>query len=167
MSTFLRYLMSLVVHLAWRRAGRGGPVPPLRIPGKGKSIDLPVIGTWQLMAAMWLVKKLWDRYGHDVKGHLKNNANALARRAAAYLPDPASPPRGLATATPNAPISAAPPVVAVPRIAPDLQTQVLTPSVSPAQSAPIAPSVSAPAASNGAPQTLPHGSLLAKLRRRA
>ena len=173
MSTFLRYLMSMVVHLAWRRTGRSGPIPPIRIPGKSKHIDLPVIGTWQLMAAMWLVKKLWDRYGHDVKGHLKNNANDLARRAASYLPDPSTP-RNLATATPSlAPINATIPAPAArqyppppaPRPAPNLQTQVLTPQSS--QTPPTAPTSPAPAQLNGAPTPLPHGSLLSKLRGRS
>ncbi len=176
MSTFLRYLMSLVVHLAWRRTGRGGPVPPIRIPGKGKHIDLPVIGTWQLMAAVWLMKTLWERYGHDVKGHLKNNANDLARRAASYLPDPSTPPRNMtpATATPSlaptntmipSPAARQYPTPPAPRPAPNLQTQVLTPQS--AQNAPTAPTVAAPAQSNGAPTPLPHGSLLSKLRGRS
>ncbi len=166
MSTFIRYLMSLVVHLAWRRAGRGGPVPPVRLPGKkGKPVDLPVIGTWQLMAAMWLVKKFWERYGHDVKAHLKTNTNDLARRASTFLPDPKNSPsaKNLSAATTAAPSPAspspasAPSFVPAPRSAPNLHTQPLSPPN-------IAP---ATASSNGAPTAVPSGSLLSKLRGRS
>ncbi len=161
MPTFMRYLMSLVVHLAWRRAGRGGPVPPVRLPGKkGKAVDLPVIGTWQLMAAMWLVKKFWERYGHDVKAHLKTNTNDLARRAATYLPDPKNPPsaKNLSAAATASPTPApAPSFVPAPRPAPNLHTQPLSqPNIAPAT-----------ASSNGAPTSAPSGSLLSKLRGRS
>lgn len=163
MPTFLRYMMSLVVHLAWLRAGRGGPVPPVRLPSKkGKSVNLPVIGTWQMMAAMWLAKKFWERYGHDVKAHLKTNPNDLARRAATYLPDPKNPPAAkklaaaaAATASPTPAPTTAP--VPAPRPAPNLQTQPLSP-----------PNIAPPtASSNGAPTSIPSGSLLSKLRGRS
>ena len=161
MSTFMRYMMSLVVHLAWRRAGRGGPIPPVRLPGKkGGPVNLPVIGTWQMMAAMWLARKFWERYGHDVKAHLKTNSNDLARRAATYLPDPKTPPAAKtfpasATASPSAPPT--PAVVPTPRPAPNLQTQPLS-----------SPNIAPPtASSNGAPTSAPSGSLLSKLRGRS
>lgn len=160
MPTFLRYLMSLVVHLAWRRAGRSGPIPPVRLPGKkGKHVDLPIIGTWQLMAAMWLAKKVWDRYGHDVKDRLTNHANDLARRAATLLPDPTKPapfnPATSTAATAVMPNVAGP--ISAPRAAPNLQTQVLKPQN---------PTV-APAHQNGAPNPLPSGSVMSKLRGRS
>lgn len=168
MSTFFRYLASLMLHLAWRRAGRGGPVPPIRLPGKsgGKTVNLPVIGTWQLMAAMWLIKQFWNRYGHEVKGHLKNNANDLARRAATFLPDPTTPIPATAfpaTATSNVPAASISAPVPAPRPAPNLQTQVLQPP-SPQNTATQS---AANAQQNGAPTSLPQGSLLSKLRGRS
>lgn len=185
MPTFLRYLASLVLHLAWRRAGRGGPVPPIRLPGKagknGKAVDLPVIGTWQLMAAVWLLKQVWNRYGHEVKGRLASHTNDLARRAATFLPDttvpatvpataPAAPNVGTPNfATPSAPIPTPVPTP-TPRVTPNLNTQVL-PSQTPTAQAPTQPTTpqtSSPTSTqNGAPTKLPSGSLLNKLRGRS
>ncbi len=179
MSTFFRYLASLALHLAWRRSGRGGSIPPIRLPGKSKHVDLPVIGTWQLMAAVWLLKKFWNRYGHDVKGHLATHANHLMRRAATILPDIAKAIPTIANAknaatpsvSPAVSPNAVPTITApapTPRVAPDLKTQVLSPPVSspnvpPAQVSP--PLI--PATQNGAPKVLPSGSLLDKLRGRS
>jgi hypothetical protein len=169
MPVFLRYLASLVLHMAWRRAGRGGPIPPMRLPGKGKRpVDLPVIGTWQLMAAMWLFKRLWARYGNDVRTHLMNNSNDLARRAASYLPGVV----GAATAGTATPGTATTPG------ATNTPSTGTTPTVSSAHSpAPAAPAPrptpaynTQPLQDDSNPQSdtntgnLPQGSILSKLR---
>lgn len=165
MSTLFRYLASLMVHLAWRRAGRGGPIPPMRLPGKaGKIVDLPVIGTWQLMAAMWLLQKFWGRYGATLKARFTNNANDLARRAATFLPDinGAKPATSSATnlnVTPPATVTPQNNVAPnlTPRAHPNLKTQPLS---SP-NTSPHTPH------NSGAASNLPSGSLLSKLRGRS
>jgi hypothetical protein len=107
MNILFRYLMSLMAHVAWQRMGRGGPVPPLRIPGK-RTVQLPVISSWQIMATMWLMKKMWGRYGQDVKSRLSDAPHPWVRQAGSLLPDTAtSAPAGSPTAaTPAPPIPA-------------------------------------------------------------
>lgn len=100
MNIFLRYLMSLMAHVAWQRMGRGGPVPPLRIPGK-RTVNLPAISSWQMMAALWLMKKVWGRYGQNVKSRLMDAPHPWARQAGSLLPDPST--TGATAPTPVAP----------------------------------------------------------------
>ena len=106
MNILLRYLMSLVAHLAWQRLGRGGPVPPMRIPGK-RTVQLPVISTWQMMAALWLMKKIWGRYGQNVKTRLMDAPHPWAKQAGSLLPDPAA-----TGATPTTAAAPVPPAAA-------------------------------------------------------
>ena len=121
MSVFLRYLASMLLHLMWSRAGKGGPLPPVRLPGK-KPVNLPVLGPWQMMAAMWLTKKLWEKYGREVKTHLMSTNHPAARGIGSMLPDTknaalgtnASANASTHTSTPapaSAPASVAPPGV--------------------------------------------------------
>ena len=90
MSTFMRYLISLLVHMTWSRVGKGGPVPPLRVPRKGP-VNLPVIGPWQVMIAAWLLRKFWERYGREVKAHLMDTNHPAAQGIGSLLPDPKNP----------------------------------------------------------------------------
>jgi len=111
MSVFLRYLASLMLHMAWQRSGSKGAVPPVRLPRKGPvnlPVNLPVIGPWQMMIAMWMMKRLWKRYGDDVRTHLMTHDNALANRVGAYLPT------GAPDASLNPTIPATPATVNVP-----------------------------------------------------
>ena len=87
MSIFFRYLFAILVQMAWSRVGKGGPVPPIRLPGKGKDpVKLPLIGPWQMMVAMWMMNKFWDRYGRDVKLKLMDTSHPVARRVGSLLP---------------------------------------------------------------------------------
>jgi hypothetical protein len=82
-STLLRYLVSFGVHLAWHRSGRSGAVPPLRLPfgkSKGKHLPLPAIAPWQIMATLWLARKIWTRYGDDIQARLDQSKDALLER---------------------------------------------------------------------------------------
>jgi len=98
MSTFLRYLVSLAIHMTWSRMGKGGPVPPIRLPRKGP-VNLPVLGPWQVMVGMWLMNKVWDRYGRELKTHLMNAGHPAARAAGSLLPHPKNGAAGADTAT--------------------------------------------------------------------
>ena len=187
MSVFLRYLLSMMVHMTWMRMGKGGPVPPLKIPRKGP-VNLPVIGPWQVMIGMWLMNKMWEKYGRDVKTHLADTGSSVAKRVGSLLPDPKNTPaaspassnaaRATSGSTTPATVSAAAPAappIASPAPAPSHDTQVLS-------SAPANPQNSS--TRNAAPQIpnqhdadtqdtdahasnsqrLPQGSLLSRLR---
>jgi hypothetical protein len=83
MTNLLRYLLSFGVHLIWQRTGRSGPVPPLRLPfgkNKGRLMPLPVIASWQIVAVLWLSKKIWVRYGDDIQQRLDQSKGALLDR---------------------------------------------------------------------------------------
>ena len=151
MSVFLRYLASMLLHLMWRRAGKGGPLPPVRLPGKGP-VNLPVLGPWQMMVAMWLANKIWEKYGRDVKAHLMSTNHPAARGVGSMLPDPKNAAPGNNASTP------------VPASAP---ASVTVPDV---QSAPdVAGSTNGTAASHDTQplpgRRLPSGSILSGLRR--
>ena len=175
MSTFFRYLLSLAMHLAWRRAGKGGAIPPMRLPGKGKApVNLPMIGPWQMMAATWVLKRVWARHGTTIKSHLQNNANDLTRRAAKYIPDPKnaratsnSTSTGATSSTRSAPVvsqTTAQTPTPTPRPAPNFNTQVLggaSNNASPNNVSTNAPTPNAPQ------NPLPQGSILGKLRGRS
>jgi hypothetical protein len=95
--TFLRYLISLGMHIAWQRAGKGGSVPPLRMPAgknKGKTVPLPNIAPWQIMAALWLAQKIWSIYGHTFKAKLRDHKHPLAGHLYDLIPDPPGTPGG-------------------------------------------------------------------------
>ena len=173
MSTFFRYLLSFAMQMAWRRAGKGGAIPPVRLPGKGKPpINLPLIGPWQMMAATWVLKRVWGRYGSQITSHLQNNANDLTRRAAKFIPNPQTAGSSASKATsgsaatnsatsPRTPTPAVP--QSAPRPAPNFNTQVL--SDSDASSHINSPVVNSPVA-DATNTTLPQGSILGKLRGR-
>jgi hypothetical protein len=55
--------------------------------GKGP-VNLPVIGPWQVMITMWVLRKVWDKYGGDVKSHLSNVNHPAARRIGDLIPAP-------------------------------------------------------------------------------
>jgi hypothetical protein len=82
-SNLFRYLLSFAVHLVWLRSGKGGPVPPMRLPfgkNKGRLLPLPVIASWQLMIVLWLARKIWGRYGDDIQQRLGQTKDALLDR---------------------------------------------------------------------------------------
>lgn len=90
MHAFLRYLIAFVAQLAWQRTGKRGALPPVRIPfgkNKGSAMPLPVIGAWQMMVAMWLIKQVWAVYGGNVKNKLQNAAHPMVSHIGNLLPD--------------------------------------------------------------------------------
>lgn len=90
MSVFLRYLMAFAVQLTWQRTGKRGALPPVRLPfgkNKGSAMPIPLIGPWQMMIAMWLIRQVWTVYGGQVKSKLKNAAHPMANHIGNLLPD--------------------------------------------------------------------------------
>jgi hypothetical protein len=98
MNVFLKFVFSLIAHAAWKRIGGGGAVPPIRLPRSKRVIGIPALSSWQLMAAMWVVKKLWNRHGDTVKTRLTTAKNPVVRRVGSYIPDATA---GAATAAQN------------------------------------------------------------------
>ena len=86
MSVFFRYLISMLVQMMWMRMGNRGPVPPIRVPRKGP-VNLPVIGPWQMMITMWMMKTFWEKYGRDVKLKLMSSDHPVAKRVGSLLPN--------------------------------------------------------------------------------
>jgi hypothetical protein len=108
MATFWKYLVSLVIHMAWARAGKG-PVPPVRLPrGKGP-VNLPTIGPWQIMIAMWVARRLWEKYGHDVKSRVGDLNHPAAKRINDWIPSPQSSPSTAGSTHATGRSSSAPP----------------------------------------------------------
>lgn len=87
MNVLLKFLFSLIAHAAWRRIGGRGAVPPVKLPKTKAPINVPVFSSWQLMAMMWLAKKVWQRHGGTVKTRLVNADNPVVRRVGSYVPD--------------------------------------------------------------------------------
>ena len=86
MGTFLKYLLSLAFHMAWARSGKGGPVPPIRLPKGRGTIPVPVIGPWQMLLVSWALQKLWQRYGDDVRARVGKVDHPVAERVHDWLP---------------------------------------------------------------------------------
>lgn len=112
MGTFLRYLLSLGMHIAWHKQGKRGSVPPLRMPigkNKGKTVPLPQIQPWQIMAALWLAGRIWSLYGARFKQKLRTAKHPLAGHLHDLLPDTADAANSAPTAvTPALPARPAP-----------------------------------------------------------
>ena len=86
MSTFLKYILSLAAHAAWMRAGKSGPLPPVRLPHGKKPLPLPVIGPWQMLLLTWALRKLWQRYGDDVRARVGKVDHPAAQRLYDLIP---------------------------------------------------------------------------------
>lgn len=98
MSVLIRYLLSLAVHLAWQRIGKGKAVPPIRVPvGRGKRGPLPVLSSWQIMAATYVLRRVWSAYGGEIRARLATAKHPAVRSLASKIPDPVAP----AKATPQ------------------------------------------------------------------
>lgn len=80
MAVFLRYLAFFLAQLLWQRIVPK-PVPPIRLPKKSP-IGMPPVSPWQLLIGLWLSKKLWDSYGKDVKGRVKEQVKHQAKQQA-------------------------------------------------------------------------------------
>ncbi|HEX8234944.1 MAG TPA: hypothetical protein VF600_03225 [Abditibacteriaceae bacterium] len=177
MPTLIKYLLSMIVHMMWSRMGKG-PVPPIRVPRKGP-VNLPVVGPWQVMIGMWLMNKLWDRYGRELKMHLMSAQHPAVRNAGSLIPDPKNAPQNSTaagnTSTPApAAQSTTPATVTAPVSAQNTASQTSNPQPSvshktqllsnSAQTAQPAAAHSTTASGNSSRRLSP-GSILSSLRR--
>ncbi len=107
MAGLFRLLASILAHVFWNRAGRRGPLPPVRLPGR-RTTHLPVPSPWQIMAATWAAERVWTAYGPTVKQKLKQHPAPMAHKISDLLPGPEQ----VAPAPPNAqkPVQATTPV---------------------------------------------------------
>ena len=163
MSVFIKYLLSIAAHMMWRRMGKGGPIPPIPLPRKGP-VNLPVLGPWQVMIGMWLMNKMWERYGRELKTHLMNAGNPVVRGAGTLLPDtgagtpntsaPGTTPNNSSAAHNSVPTTINAPTPA-PAPAPNYKTQNLSDTTPASQTNSSAPTS----------QRLSQGSILSSLRR--
>lgn len=87
MAGLFRLLASILAHVFWNRAGRRGPLPPVRLPGR-RTTHLPVPSPWQIMAATWAAERLWTAYGPTVKQRLKQHPAPVAHKISDLLPGP-------------------------------------------------------------------------------
>jgi hypothetical protein len=106
MGVFVKFLVSLVAHLLWQRVGGRGGIPPVRLPRSNKPVIIPAVSTWQMMIAMWIMKKFWAQYGGHVKTRLSDTSHPIPRRIGSWLPDIAT--TGHATANTTATVPAPP-----------------------------------------------------------
>lgn len=169
MSVFIKYLLSIAAHMMWRRMGKGGPIPPIPLPRKGP-VNLPVLGPWQVMIGMWLMNKMWERYGRELKTHLMNAGNPVVRGAGNLLPD-----TGAGTsnaAAPGATPGTSNTTAHTHNAAPATNQVPSTPASNPAptvnyKTQNLSDTAPASQASSAAPtsQRLPQGSILSTLRR--
>lgn len=135
MGVFVKFLVSLVAHLIWQRVGGKGGIPPVRLPRANKPVIIPTVSTWQLMIAMWVMKKFWAQYGGQVKTRLTDTPHPIPRRIGSWLPDvdttgqtPAASATSVAATAPPAtlaPSALTPPSPPAPAPAPHYNTQRL------------------------------------------
>ena len=152
MAALFRFLAGLVAHTAWQRAGRRGPLPPVKLPGR-RTTHLPIPSPWQMMMATWIAERLWQAYGPEVKGRLAQNPSPVAHKINDLLPGP--------TATVVTTPAATPPT----QVTPSPQA---APPTSPPQAATSTPTPARKYATQRLPQQdddhLPPGSVLQSLR---
>lgn len=87
MSKFFRFFVSLFAHAAWQRSGKPGPLPSFKVPGK-TTTRLPVPSAWQIMAITWVLERLWQAFGDDVKQKLTTTKSPSVNRLGQMIPAP-------------------------------------------------------------------------------
>jgi len=73
MRSIFHYLFSLAAHLISFSMGRRRSLSSIPIP-RGKSIPIKPIPGWQLFIAVWVLQKLWGKYGDRVTNKAKQQA---------------------------------------------------------------------------------------------
>jgi hypothetical protein len=66
---------------------------------------LPIIASWQIMAVLWISKKIWESYGGDIQQRFDQSKNALLERVDRLVVGHSK----VGKAQNSAPASAAPP----------------------------------------------------------
>ncbi len=88
MAKFFRYLVSLVAHAAWQRSGKAGSLPAFKAARGQPTTRLPVPSAWQIMAATWILERLWQAFGDDVKYKVTHTKSPVVNRLGEMLPAP-------------------------------------------------------------------------------
>ena len=110
MAKIFPFLFSLLAHAAWRRSGRSGAVPPFKVPGKNTT-RLPMPSSWQIMMITWVLERLWQAFGDDVKHKLTHTKSPSVNKLGQMIPAPgtaASVNKGVPQAPSSAPLPAQP-----------------------------------------------------------
>ena len=87
MAKIFPFLFSLLAQAAWRRSGRSGGVPPFKVPGKSTT-RLPMPSTWQIMMITWVLERLWQAFGDDVKHKLTHTKSPSVNKLGKMIPAP-------------------------------------------------------------------------------
>ena len=73
MRSLLHYLFSLAAHLVSFGMGRRGSFSSIPL-SRGKKIPIKPIPGWQMFIAVWVLQKLWGKYGNRVTEKAKQQA---------------------------------------------------------------------------------------------
>ena len=73
MRSLFHYLFSLAAHLLSFGMGRRRSLSSIPMP-RGKSIPIKPIPGWQMFIAVWILQKLWGKYGDRVTDKAKQQA---------------------------------------------------------------------------------------------
>lgn len=73
MRSLFHYIFSLAAHLLSFGMGRRRSLSSIPMP-RGKSIPLKPIPGWQMFIALWVLQKLWGKYGDHVTDKAKQQA---------------------------------------------------------------------------------------------
>lgn len=74
MRSIFHYLFSLAANLLSFGLGRRRSLSSIPMP-RGKSIPIKPIPGWQMFVAMWVLQKLWGKYGDRVTEKAKQQAS--------------------------------------------------------------------------------------------
>jgi len=73
MRSLFQYVISLAAHLLSFGMGRRRSLSAIPLP-RGKSIPIKPIPGWQMFIALWILQKLWGKYGDRVTAKAKQQA---------------------------------------------------------------------------------------------
>jgi hypothetical protein len=73
MRSIFHYLFSLAAHLLSFGMGRRRSLSSIPLP-RGKRIPIKPIPGWQMFIALWILQKLWGKYGDRVTAKAKQQA---------------------------------------------------------------------------------------------
>lgn len=68
----LHYLFSLAVHLISFGLGRRKPLSSIPLT-RGKAIPIKPLPGWQIFIALWVLQKLWGKYGNRITFTVKRH----------------------------------------------------------------------------------------------
>lgn len=84
MRRLLHYLFSLAVHLISFGLGRRRPLSSIPLT-RGKAIPVKPIPGWQIFIALWLLQKLWSKYGSRITSRVKQHSSKYCGPGASII----------------------------------------------------------------------------------